>query len=43
VDKQDQRIKEIVSGARDRDPFERPAFINQDCSQHEELRAEFRS
>jgi eukaryotic-like serine/threonine-protein kinase len=42
VDKQDhwRRIKEIVGAALDRDPVERPAFINQACSQHEELRAE---
>jgi serine/threonine protein kinase len=42
VDKQDhwQRIKEIVGAALDRDPVERSAFINQACSQHEELRAE---
>jgi non-specific serine/threonine protein kinase/serine/threonine-protein kinase len=42
VDKQDhwKRIKEIVGAALDRDPVERPAFIDEACSQHEELRAE---
>lgn len=42
MDKQDhwKRIKEIVGAALDRDPVERPAFIDEACSQHEELRAE---
>ena len=42
MDKQDhwKRIKEIVGAALDRDAVERPAFIDEACSQHEELRAE---
>ncbi len=42
MDKQDhwKRVKEIVGAVLDRDPVERPAFIDQACSQHEELRAE---
>jgi len=45
VGKADQwaRIKEIVGAALDRNPTERPAFLDQACAQDVELRAEVES